>query len=160
MSYTTRFLGRFGLSRRLAEGEYEYLKAFAATARITRDEGRASALHDSRREAVGLPIGPDGAYFVGGASIQDWTSDESVVNARMPPRGQPNLICQWVPSEDRCGIEWDHGPAFYEFVEWLEYLIAHFFAPWGINVNGTMRMLGEGGAEGNLYVVNNKVSYD
>jgi hypothetical protein len=159
MSYNIKLLGRFGFSRQLTEAEYEYLNAFARSARVARDESRASALPDPLRFAVGLPIGPQGGHYVGGASIENWTSDGSVVNANAPPRDQPNLRCQWIPTQDRNGIEWDRGPAFYEWVEWLEYLVAHFFVPWGIKVNGTVKMVGENEEEGNLYVVDNKVSY-
>jgi hypothetical protein len=43
-----------------------YLKAFNGTRRMKRDAGKAARLGDPLREAVGLPVGREGAYFVGG----------------------------------------------------------------------------------------------
>lgn len=48
----------------------------------------------------------------------------------------PNYYCQWVPTEDRQGLEWDRAEKFYHGKEWLEYLIAEFIQPWGYTLNG------------------------
>ncbi len=46
--------------------------------------------------------------------------------------------CQWRPSDDGMGIEWDGVEKFYNYVEWLEYLIAHFLRPWGYTLSGSV----------------------
>lgn len=57
--------------------------------------------------------------------------------------GFPGYYCQWVPTKDGLGIEWDGNEKFYDYVEWLEYLIKNYFEPWGIKVNGAIRYQGE-----------------
>jgi hypothetical protein len=44
--------------------------------------------------------------------------------------------CQWIPTEDWTGIEWDGIEKFYHSQEWLVYLIERFFKPWGYTLNG------------------------
>jgi hypothetical protein len=34
--------------------------------------------------------------------------------------GFPGFWCQWVPSADGCGIEWDGGEKFYAYDKWLQ----------------------------------------
>jgi hypothetical protein len=40
-------------------------------------------------------------------------------------------------------LEWDGGEKFYNYEEWLEYLIAHFFNRWGYTLSGCVRWSGE-----------------
>lgn len=78
------------------------------------------------------------------------------------------LYCQWVPTKDGKGLEWDGGEKFYEYVEWLEYLIKEFLAPKGYVLNGEVTWEGEeSGDLGKIIVKNNvvktkegKVTYD
>jgi hypothetical protein len=53
------------------------------------------------------------------------------------------LWCKWAPSEDHTAILWDEGEKFYDYIEWLEYLIQHFLVPWGYVVNGEVHWVGE-----------------
>lgn len=55
----------------------------------------------------------------------------------------PGYYCQWVPTDDGMGIEWDGSEKFYQYVEWLEYIIKHFLAPKGYELNGAIRYQGE-----------------
>ena len=48
----------------------------------------------------------------------------------------PTFYCQWVPTEDRQGLEWDKNEKFYYGKEWLIYLIDRFIKPWGYTLNG------------------------
>ena len=48
----------------------------------------------------------------------------------------PTYYCQWVPTADRAGLEWDKNEKFYFGAEWLEYLIEHYIKPWGYTLNG------------------------
>ncbi len=141
-----------------------------------RDEKITATLPDPLREAVGLPLGNDGAYFVGGADLafrgQD---DSSVVGYNDPPGGprygyvnaegsvvaygdrdgseefkdlerpswsQPGLWCQWIPVDSKT-IQWDEGEKFYEYIEWLAYLIEHFLGPWNVTFSGDVHWEGE-----------------
>ena len=59
----------------------------------------------------------------------------------------PDIWCQWRPTEDKTGIEWDDGEKFYDYTEWIEYLIEHFLKPWGYIVNGDVSWDGEESAD-------------
>ena len=189
MGYTTDFDGRFNLDRKLTPEHAEYLRKFSRTRRMRRDEVITPNRDDPVREAVGLPVGPEGAYFVGALG---WAGqeDESIRNIRLelekggmrfvetynsayallgiidynlPPEGQPGLWCQWVPTEDLMGIEWDEGEKFYDYVAWLEYIVKHFLKPWGYVLNGEVDWGGEGcryGEEdrGTIYCVDNCIA--
>ena len=122
MGYTTYFDGEFRLDRPLTPSQIAYLQAFADTRRMNRDPERASKLDDPIREAVKLPIGPNGAYFVGGGEHRGQMHDNSIINYNSS-RGQPSLWCQWVLTDDGECIIWDGGEKFDAYVEWLEFII-------------------------------------
>jgi hypothetical protein len=135
-----------------------YLKAFNRTRRMKRKVSVAEELPDPIRTAVGLPLGPEAAYFVGGQGWAGQERDASVVDYNNPPKGQPGLWCQWDPSEDGTAIIWDGAEKFYYYGEWLTYIIDHFLGPWGYVVNGEMTWQGEDEEDvGTIFVVNNAV---
>lgn len=56
---------------------------------------------------------------------------------------QPGLWCHWIISEDGTKLKWNEAEKFYYYIEWLKYLINHFFEPWGIKLNGEIEWQGE-----------------
>lgn len=56
---------------------------------------------------------------------------------------KPGFWCQWVPNEDGTAMEWDGNEKFYNYIEWIEYLIKHFFEPWDVKLNGEVEWAGE-----------------
>ncbi len=71
---------------------------------------------------------------------------------------QPGLWLQWVLNEDGTELSWDGNEKFYNYTEWLQYLIAHFFEPWGIKLNGEIEWVGEESNDrGKIVVVDNNV---
>ena len=55
-------------------------------------------------------------------------------------------------------MEWDGGEKFYNYVEWLEYLIKNFFEPWGYSLNGSVNWQGEEDEDnGTIVVKHNEV---
>lgn len=158
MGYTTEFEGVFKLDKPLTLAHFKYLQAFADTRRMERDPVRANRLSDPVREVTGLPVGVDGEYFVAGSGFKGQGRDDSVTDGNCPPRTQPGLWCQWVPTEDGTGITWDGGEKFYSYVEWLQYIITNFLVPWGYTLNGEVTWSGEErGDIGKIQVTNNKV---
>lgn len=159
MGYTTDFTGQFDLNERLTPEHQTYLMAFANTRRMKRDANIASLLPDPFRIAVGLPIGPNGAYFVGGLGFKGQIDDPSVLEHNDPDRSQPGLWCQWIPSDDGTGIEWNGNEKFYNYVEWLKYLIANFIKPWGYVLSGEVEWQGEDSSDfGKIVVKHNVIS--
>lgn len=159
MGYTTDFNGEFGLNRTLDNNHREYLTKFSETRRMKRNADKAAELNDPIREAVDLPIGTEGEFFVGANGFAGQDSDNSVEDYNSPPSTQPGLWCQWIPGENGDTIEWDNGEKFYHYIEWLEYLIANFLQPWGYVLNGEVEWQGEERSDmGMIVVKDNEVS--
>lgn len=157
MGYTTDFEGNFDLNKQLSAEHSQYLRQFSETRRMARDAKKAEKMPDPVRLAVGLPIGPEGAYFVGGTGCAGQDRDASIIEYNNEPYGQPGLWCQWVPTRDDRGIEWNGTEKFYNYVEWLQYLITHFLGPWGYVVNGRVSWRGEDHSDVGVLVVKNNV---
>jgi hypothetical protein len=149
MGTTTTFEGTFTLDKPLTEAQREYLVAFSEIAHYA--HGRLDLedlIEDHLREAVELPAGPGGAYVV---------SEEGDSRLGHPP-GVPGAYCQWTPTEDGSGLEWDGGEKFYDWAEWLTYLVDNFLKPWGLVLNGRVAYQGEkAGDAGYLVCTNNMV---
>jgi len=57
--------------------------------------------------------------------------------------GFPGFWCQWVPSADGCGIEWDGGEKFYAYDRWLQLIIDRYLKPAGVELSGRVLYRGE-----------------
>jgi hypothetical protein len=143
MGYTTEFSGSFELDRPLTDEHRAYLEKFNDTRRMARDATKAELLPDPVRLAAGLPVGEQGGYFVGAKGHAGQDHEASILDYNTAPKGQPGLWCQWQPTYDGAEIVWDEGEKFYNYVEWLEYIIAHFLQPWGYVLNGEVEWDGE-----------------
>ena len=163
MGYTTDFSGEFNLNKPLAPAHKAYLELFANTRRMKRDAYTTEDRPDPVRLAAGLPIGLDGGYFVGEgghAGQGDMNADYGkigIVAYNYPPCGQPGLWCQWAPNDDGSAIAWDGGEKFYNYVEWIEYLIQHFLKPWGYVLNGEVEWIGEDANDRGMIVIEDNV---
>lgn len=158
MGTTTIFDGRFNLDRRLAPEHAAYLRAFARIRHVQRDPEICATMADPVREATGLPPGPEGIYFVaGGVYWEDYNHDRSVIGydeqrgsvwSDERPTVLPGYWCNWAPTKDGLGIEWNGGEKFYSWTEWLQVLIDHFLVPWGYQLTGGVEWwnYGESGA--------------
>ncbi len=81
-----------------------------------------------------------------------WGTDPNYPNS-------PESYCQWEITEDGEGLQWDGGEKFYDYVDWLEYLIKFFFAPRGYILTGQIEWNGEDKNDiGKITVLNNIVS--
>jgi hypothetical protein len=144
MGYTTDFYGAFDLDKPLTVDQAAYLKMFSHTRRMARDPKKILKLEKPNQECldllkkVGLDLGPQGEHYCSGGDFgQD--ADESILDYNSSGNksildssgNQPGLWCQWVPTNDRKGIEWDGGEKFYAYVEWIIFIIEHFLKPWG-----------------------------
>lgn len=108
MGYTTDFEGMIEVVPPLNEAEMDFLRKFAETRRMKRGKG---------------------PYYVDGSGSFGQGSDEDIMEYNVPPEGQPGLWCQWVPTHDGTGIEWDGNEKFYDSPEWMTYIIDHFLKP-------------------------------
>jgi hypothetical protein len=72
--------------------------------------------------------------------------------------GFPGFHCDWVPTENGEGIEWNGAEKFYDYEKWLQLIINKYLTPWGIKISGKVEYQGEGmGDHGTLSVVKGKV---
>lgn len=144
MGYTTDFTGVLKLNKKLTDEDKEFLDKFNNTRRMARD--------------VDAKYGIEGEYYVDGGGMMGQDRDDTIIDYNRPPKTQPSLWCQWMPTDDGWGIEWDGGEKFYNYVQWLEYLIANFLAPNGYLLNGTIDWEGEDNEDiGKIVVKDNDV---
>lgn len=166
MGYTTDFTGKFTLDKTLSLPHLNFLNKFSGTRRMKRDVKKLAerigvyGVADLTSTKAGLDIGVEGANYVdeSGFAGQNMSAMD-VVCSNSPPKGQPSLWCQWIPTNDGDGIVWDGGEKFYEYVEWLEYIIEMYLKPWGYTLNGEVEWFGEDPDDrGKILVDNNLVS--
>lgn len=165
MGYSTDFWGDFSVTPTLTPEHAEYLRAFSRTRRMKRNAIETEKRPDPVREAVGLPVGLHGGYFVGEGGHAGQGAYPpgipDVMDYNSPPPDQPGLWCQWVPNDGGTAIEWDEGEKFYEYVDWIRYLIRHFLGPWGYRLNGQVEWKGEDPTDlGRISIYDNVVSVD
>jgi hypothetical protein len=159
MGYHTLFFGEFHFQTPLKPEHAGFLQRFSQTRRMKRLESLLLYEPDPWRSAAGLPIGLEGAYFVGSREPFGQDYDHlSVLDTDEPPLGQPGLWCHWAPARDGKTLAWNGNEKFYHYDEWLEYLVEHFLDPWGYVLEGTMRWIGEDPQDqGTIYMADNEV---
>jgi hypothetical protein len=175
MGYTTEFTGTFKLDKPLTAEQIEYLNMFSGSRRMNRDASKIKSLKGRAKTMFGgdcgdalnsrcltlltnldLPIGPNGDFYCGTGDFGQ-SNDDSVLDYNRPPASQPGLWCQWVPTEDGTGIMWNGMEKFYNYVEWLQYLINNFLAPWELKLNGEVEWQGEDSGDFGKIVVKDNV---
>lgn len=142
MGYTTEFSGEFVFNKPVTEELKTFIDKFSDSRRMVRDNNKIKELYPNWRElCFNGNLGEDGAYFVGGTDFFGQGMDETIVGYN-DAGSQPGLWCQWIIN-NRNELVWDGGEKFYNYVEWLEYLIKHFFEPLGYSLDGTVYYEGE-----------------
>ncbi len=143
MGYTTSFRGSFEFSRSLTKEEQTFLNTFSASRRMKWDVAKLQATFCGKHGnpfTPSDPYGPEGAFFTFD-NDEECYNHPAVVNYNKPPTGQPGLWCLWTCNENT--LYWSGGEKFYNYVEWLQYLIDTFFSPWGITLDGAVQWEGE-----------------
>ena len=143
MGYTTDFEGSFNITPVLSQKDNEFLTKFSETRRMARN--------------VGPEYGIEGEFYVDGTGWAGQDSDTTVINYNKPPSTQPGLWCQWVPTDDGSELVWDGGEKFYNYVEWLDYLIDKILAPRGYTLNGECQWFGEERDDVGVIIVKNNI---
>lgn len=151
MGYTTDLYGTLKFNRQLTVGEKNYLEKFSDTRRMARN--------------VDNKYGVEGEFYVDGEGPMGQGNEDNIIDYNAPPKTQPGLWCQWVPTEDGNGLGWNGMEKFYHYVEWLEYLIKSVF-PWILEdgdeplvLNGEIEWYGEDREDmGKIVVKNNEVT--
>jgi len=137
-----------------------YLRKFCASRRMAFNKQAILHRPDPFREKVCLPLGQEGGYYVNNPDDEDGNmgaeNSISVLDYNRPPIGQPSLHCGWTVTKSRLLWTWDLRCT--KHVAWLEYLIDHFFKPWGYHLNGTLSWFNDlANNSGDIFVDNNKL---
>lgn len=154
MGYTTEFEGCFHLDKPLTGAQKNYINRFAETRRMKRNT--ALLPEDLFCKSVGLPLGSQGEFFVAATGFMGQDPDPSIMDFNTPPSTQPSLWCHWVTDGET--IFWNGGEKFYDYVDWIKYMISSFFIPWGYKLNGTVEWQGEEYSDcGKIIITDNQV---
>jgi len=169
------FINTFSLTRRMKRDVNKLMELY---------DGKYGIPNPKDNTPEGI-YGKDGEYFVRDDNFMGQTKDDSIIDFNIPPGQvefdskefsdfnfrweenrkrikngvcQPGLWCQWYINDEN-ELEWDGGEKFYEYTNWLKYLIKHFFEPWGVKLNGTIEWKGEDRDDfGKIVVVDNVVT--
>lgn len=166
MGYTTDFDGSLKIKRPLSQKKRDYINLLGNTRRMKRDVNVLMELYKGKHghpdskptDSPEVIYGVQGEFFAMEDNNFGQNGDKSVLDNNSPASTQPGLWCQWMITEDGKYLEWDGGEKFYNYIEWLEYLIKTFFIPWGNRLDGEIRWYGEDRDDvGKIKVRNNEV---
>ena len=154
MGYTTWFEGELTPNKPFKKEFINYINAFSEKWHEPRDvEIIKRSDPDWAKHCLDGNLGPYGMYYVG-------NFDEGVIDRSLAKSYTcPGYWCNWCINEETGVVEWNGGEKFYQYTDWLIYLIENFFEPAGYILNGEFIWIGEDSEDrGKISVVNNKVS--
>lgn len=130
MGYSTNFSGKFHLNKPLDDETFNLLVGLAKTRRMKRN------IKD---------YGVEGEFYFNPDDFKNsgQTEDKTIIDYNIPPATQPSLWLEWIPTKDKQHIEWNGGEKFYDYIEWLEYIINKILKPKGYILNGRVEWDGE-----------------
>lgn len=141
MGYTTDFQGEFKINKKVDEATYDLLIGLATTRRMKRG-GLDKKIYGVEGEFFTEDRKNFGQYdSLDKEDVKP--SKGTVLDYNSPPKTQPGLWCQWLIQKDKQTIKWDGGEKFYEYIQWIEYLINSVLKPRGYIVNGKVEWIGE-----------------
>ena len=159
MGYTTEFYGRITTTHPINEELATFINNLSESRRMKRDVKKTKEIYPDWKDHCFMGnIGKEGEFFAypGKNFGQDHTED--IIDYNHPPKNQPGLWLDWIVSDDRMGIEWSGGEKFYNYVEWLEYILSNFFHPIYL-FNGEIEYQGEEDDDHGLIIVKNNIVY-
>ena len=136
MGYTTNFTGHLNFNKKPTNALKEYINNFSKSRRMKRDINKIKELDANwQNNCFKGKLGIEGDYYIG-------KDENSVVDINCPPGNQPGLWCDWIINDDD-KLVWNGVEKFYNYKEWLEYLIFHFLERDGYILNGEIEFQGE-----------------
>lgn len=157
MSYNVEFKGQWELNNKLQDHHRLYLIKFSEIRHIKRDVSKLELMPDELRLSVNLPIGTDGEFFVGGSGDFGQEYDSSILHYNKSPITQPGLWNGWMPNSEGTHIVWDEIENFYNYIEWIKYIINNFLIPWNYILNGKMQWQGDAKKDKGIICIENNV---
>ena len=125
MGYTTWFTGSLEFNKEVTEELKNFINTFSSIRHMKRDNNKIKEIYpDWEKNCYKGNLGDEGQYFIGGDVYRGQNRDDSILELNCPPKGVPGLWCQWIIN-DKGELEWDGNEKFYNYEEWLIYLIKH-----------------------------------
>lgn len=145
MGYSTEFEGGFTVNKKVDKKTYDLLVGLVTTRRMKR-AGLDSEIY-----------GIEGEFYV--EEDNDTPKQGTIVDVNEPPKTQPSLWCQWKIQGDKQTIEWDGDEKFYNYIEWIKYIVNRILKPKGYVLNGAVRWRGDDfGDVGSIFVKDNEIT--
>ena len=141
MGYTTYFNGGFYFNKEVDEKLKEYIDKYSYTRHMSYD---TSLIKEKipfwRAFTLNGDLGKNGALIADKQRLLDDFHGEFVKDYN--DNGVcPGLWSHWVIEDNQ--LVWDEGEKFYNYIEWLEFYITHFFEPYDLVLNGVAYFYGE-----------------
>ena len=153
MGYNTYFEGELTPNKPFDKDFVKYINAFSSKRHEPRDVElikKADPLW--YKNCLFGNIGPYGMYYIG--PYEDWP----LPAGESPDFNMPGYWCQWIIDESSNTVRWDGNKKFYNYVDWLDFIIKHFFELGGYKLNGEIFWHGENFDDaGKISVVDNVV---
>ena len=158
MGYNTDFTGCIKINKPVDENTKNILFGLNNTRRMKRNVNKlAEILNISLEECVNK-YGEEGEFYFIDDNEMGQSHTKDITNFNEPPTSHPGLWCNWRLNEKNNTIEWDEMDKFYDFIEWMEYLV-NILSNRGYILNGKISWEGEDRDDtGTITVENNKVS--
>lgn len=184
MGYTTWFDGYIETKDNIPEDLRDYVNEFCRIRHMKRDVERIKEVYpDWKDHCYNGELGRDGEFFITPKYVKEEFVDKNDISLKFAqmygeeapegyvanPFGQiddgtvldhnnpggdcPGLWCQWEVADNI--IAWNQGEKFYNYIEWLAYLLYYFFTPNNIMFNGKIYWQGEKEEDVGLIVVEN-----
>lgn len=154
MSYTYDLFGKISVTPALTQDQVAYIQEFSTSYRH-KFAPKWQSWPNPLREAVGLPVGIDGEYISSAMGAGVDFIDNCMEVDTDTPNNQPSFQCCWTTNNKGNVVQWNKLGRTFAPAPWLEYMIEHFFKPWGVTLNGKVECHGEEKDDRTLIVVNN-----
>lgn len=154
MSYTYDLFGKLSVSPPLNADQVAYIQEFSESYRH-KFAPKWQSWPNPLRDAVGLPVGIDGEYISSAMGTGVEFLENCMEVDTNTPNNQPSFQCCWTTNAKGTALQWNKLRRTFEPVQWLEYMMEHFFKPWGVTLNGKVECHGEDFDDRTLIVVNN-----
>lgn len=166
MGYTTYFYGELIPDKPFSKKFIRFINGFSETRHEPRDIEKLKAKDINwAQNCLEGNMGPYGLYYIGPddgckgiidfESVIDYNSftPEELANIRKEWTA-PGYWCDWCIN-DSGNVAWNEGEKFYDYIEWLQFLINNFFEPAGYKLNGEIFWEGEEREDNGVIAVEN-----
>ena len=145
MGYDTDFSGEFKLNKKLDLQIAELINGLANTRRMKRNISELAKKEKITLESAKNKYGIEGEFYYDKNDFHTCgqTEDDSIIDYNLPPSDQPSLWCQWVYDPKSNVIKWDQNEKFYNYVDWIKYIIDKILKPNNFSLTGVVKWVGQ-----------------